>query len=295
MTLRRERLELPDGDFIDIDWTTGKSGPIIIILHGLEGSIESGYASAIMRQIHLLGYRGALIHFRGCSGEPNRLERSYHSGDTKDFDLFIRRLRAQEPHTSMAAVGYSLGGNALLKWLGETHDAKDLLTTAVAVSVPFRLDQAAKAMNRGFSKIYQRMLVKRLQESVIKKFANRPDAEFKPPNVESLNDFYSFDDKVTAPLHGFTGADDYYTRCSSRQFLKDIQVQTLLIHAIDDPFMTPETVPRENELSPSVTLELSPTGGHVGFVSGYFPWKPRYWLEERVAAHLKAKLVYKAT
>lgn len=284
---RRERLELADGDFIDVDWTLGKTGPIVIVLHGLEGSIRSRYAARIMRRIHEMGLRGALPHFRGCSGEPNRLPIGYHSGFTQDIEYFTGLLKQREPQTALAAVGYSLGGNVLLKWLGESANA-GRLETGVAVSVPFDLADASRVIEQGMSRIYKWELLDRMRRSSIRKF-NRVKAPFPLPNIRKIRTFRAFDDKLTAPLHGYRDADDYYARCSSRFFLKNIHVPTLILHAADDPFMSPASVPREDELSPAVTLELSQQGGHVGFVNGSL-LRPNMWLAERISLHLQERL-----
>ena len=285
--IRRERLELPDGDFIDVDWTTGTTGPIVIVLHGLEGSIRSRYAGNIMRRIHELGFRGALPHFRGCSGEPNRLSIGYHSGFTQDLEYFSGLLKQREPHTPLAAVGYSLGGNVLLKWLGESENAGRLVT-GVAVSVPFDLKDCSSAIEKGLSKLYMWELMGRLRRSSQRKF-NRIKSPIPLPNIGSLRTFRQFDDAMTAPLHGYKDADDYYMRCSSRPFLKHIRVPTLVVHSADDPFMTPAVVPREDELSPAVTFELAERGGHVGFVNGSL-FRPKRWVDGRIARHLQAHL-----
>ncbi|MHB8403925.1 MAG: hydrolase [Gammaproteobacteria bacterium] len=285
--IRRERLELPDGDFIDVDWTLGKTGPIVIVLHGLEGSIKSRYAARIMQRIHEMGLRGALPHFRGCSGEPNRLPIGYHSGFTLDLEYFTGLLKQQEPDTPLAAVGYSLGGNVLLKWLGESPHA-DRLKTGVAVSVPFDLADASRVIEQGMSRIYKWSLLDRMRRSSLRKFG-RVKAPFPLPDIRKIRTFREFDDKLTAPLHGYRDADDYYARCSSRFFLKNIRVPTLILHAADDPFMSPASVPREDELSPAVTLELSQQGGHVGFVNGSL-LRPNMWLAERISLHLQDQL-----
>ncbi len=282
--VRRERLELPDGDFIDVDWTLGGAGPIVIVLHGLEGSIKSRYASRILQRLHDMGYRGALPHFRGCSGEPNRLSIGYHSGFTQDLEYVTGLLKQQEPDTPLAAVGYSLGGNVLLKWLGESHHA-GRLATAVAVSVPFDLADASRAIEQGMSRIYKWSLLGRMRRSSIRKF-RQVQAPFLLPDIGKIRTFREFDDKLTAPLHGYRDADDYYTRCSSRFFLKNIRVPTLILHAADDPFMSTASVPREEELSPAVTLELSQKGGHVGFVNGSL-LHPNLWLAGRISLHLR--------
>jgi len=284
---RRERLELPDGDFLDVDWV-GRAGPIVIVLHGLQGSSESSYARGLLREIAARGWRGALMHFRGCSGEANRLPRSYHSGETSDVDWLARELRRREPDTPLAAVAYSLGGNVLLKWLGESG-ARSPLRAAVAVSVPFELGAAADSMRSGLPRIYERYLVRRLRQAVHAKMANGSFAlALSRAAVDRLRSFREFDDTVTAPMHGFASAQDYYDRCSSRSFVCRIEVPTLILHAADDPLMHPEVIPSPEERSEAVSLEVSPKGGHVGFVSGAWPWSARYWLEERIPRFLQA-------
>jgi len=285
--LRRERLETPDGDFIDVDWTTGTSGPIIIVLHGLEGSMRSRYACNMMQTLHAMGLRGAFPYFRGCTGEPNRLPVSYHSGFTQDLEYFSGLLKQREPATPLAAVGYSLGGNVLLKWLGESPNASRLVT-GVAVSVPFDLAACSAAVEKGFSQVYMWELMGRMRRSVTRKF-ERITSPITLPDIGKLRTFREYDDALTAPLHGYKDADDYYTRCSSRQFLKRIQVPTLVLHSSDDPFMTPETVPTEAELSPAVRFELSAKGGHVGFMNGSV-FRPQRWLESRIARHFQEHL-----
>jgi uncharacterized protein len=284
---RRERLELPDGDFVDVDWTLGKTGPIVIVLHGLEGSVKSRYATRIMHRLHAMGLRGALPHFRGCSGEPNRLSIGYHSGFTQDLEYFTNLIVQREPQTQIAAVGYSLGGNVLLKWLGESPNAGRLLT-GVAVSVPFDLADASRVIETGASRIYKWSLLGRMRHSAMRKF-NRVTSPFKLPDIKGIRTFREFDDKLTAPLHGFKDADDYYRQCSSRYFLKRIHVPTLILHALDDPFMSPASVPQEEELSETVTLELSRNGGHVGFVNGSL-LSPNMWLGVRISSHLREYL-----
>lgn len=280
LALRAERLELADGDFLDLAWADVE-GPLVLVLHGLEGSLQSHYAAAVISALAGAGYRPVFMHFRGCSGEPNRLDRAYHSGETGDLAQVVAHVVRVAGQPLFAAIGYSLGGNVLLKWLGEQGAAAPL-TTAVAVSVPFRLQDGAGRMSRGLSKIYQRHLVRRLQAGYRRKFADRPS----PLNVDidALGTFWSFDNQVTAPLHGFRDVRDYYGRSSSRQFLADIRRPTLILHALDDPFMFHDTVPTEAELSDDVTLELSRHGGHVGFVGGRL--LPRYWLEPRILRHL---------
>lgn len=285
----RERLELDDGDFLDLDWVGPRQGPLVLLLHGLEGSIRSKYAAGQLAALQRAGLRGVLMHFRGCSGTPNRLRRGYHSGETGDLDRVVAELRRREPDTPLAAVGYSLGGNVLLKWLGETGEESPL-RTAVAASVPFQLARCSHAVDQGISRFYRNFLMRRMRASYVRKFRSRGDAPYPPDQVRALRSFREFDDAITAPLHGFRDWADYYNQASSLQYLPAIRTPTLILHARDDPFMTPDTPPREADLSPAVRLEISPRGGHVGFVAGRWPWQPRWWLEERMVAHLEQRL-----
>ncbi len=287
LILERERFELPDGDFVDLDWA-GSKGPIVIILHGLEGSIQSPYAQGMLQAIVKNDWRGFCMHFRGCSGEPNRLRRSYHSGETHDLATVVHHLTQREPGVPIAAVGFSLGGNVLLKWLGETGE-QNPLSAAIAVSVPFELQKVSKRIQRGFSKIYQWHLLSCLRKRLEKKF-QEPDAVLDLSDLGKVKTLWEFDEKVTAPLHGFTSAEEYYSRSSSRQFLSKICVPTLLLQALDDPFMTDDIIPDPEELSRHVRLEVTRGGGHVGFVSGKFPWRSEYWLEQRAPLFLKEYL-----
>ncbi len=288
LALRRERIELNDGDFLDLDWGPRTHGPVVLVLHGLEGSSDSPYASGMLEIAHARGWRGVVMHFRGCSGEPNRLPRSYHSGDTEDLADVVSHLRASGDVPALAAVGYSMGGNVLLKWLGE-RGADASLAAAVAVSVPYTLSLTADRLTRGLSRVYQRRLIGDLRAKLRRKFSNRA-SPIDLERAHSSRNFWEFDDRVTAPLHGFKDVHDYYSRSSSRQYLRDIGVPTLMLHAEDDPFMTPEGLPSRDELSPSIALEVSARGGHVGFVHGSLPWRPRYWLEERIPAFLESYL-----
>ena len=288
LELVAERLELPDGDFVDLCWTQKNSGPIVAVFHGLEGSIDSPYAKGIMDAIHRRGWRGVLMHFRSCSKEINRLDRNYHSGDTADIAYFLDTLHERYADTPIAAIGYSLGGNALLKYLGEYAETQRLCT-AVAVSVPFLLGVGADRLNLGFSKIYQRHLISRLKKKMKSKYKDRnPGVDLR--NLDNWSTFRLFDDHVTAPLHGFKSVDDYYTRSSSRQYLSLIKTPCLIIHSIDDPFMTAAAIPNEEELAEPVCLELSDNGGHVGFVDGKYPWQSKSWLEQRIPEFLEQYL-----
>ncbi|MET0071410.1 MAG: hydrolase [Candidatus Thiodiazotropha sp.] len=280
--LRWERVELRDGDFIDLAWQDAE-GPLVLLLHGLEGSLESHYAVPLISALRGAGFRPLFMHFRGCSGEPNRLPRSYHSGATEDLREIVEvlRMRGEPPQ---AVVGISLGGNLLLKYLGES-DRDSGIKAAVAVSVPFNLKSAAMRLERGFSRIYGRHLLRKL----LKSYSNKCRAHAIPgiEGYASIRSIYEFDDRITAVQNGFLDAEDYYTRCSCKQYLQRITTPTLILHAQDDPFMKPDDVPGLQDLGPGVSLELSNRGGHVGFVQGSLPWRPVYWLDFRIPAFLK--------
>lgn len=280
VSCQQEIVELPDGDFIDCRWAGGDVGPIVIILHGLEGSVESHYVKGMMRAALALGWRAVLVHFRSCGETLNRLPRAYHSGDTGDIHEFVTRLRAREPKTPLMAVGYSLGGNVLLKWLGETGKDNPLVS-AVAVSVPFDLDKSTRKMSQGMSWGYQQYFLNPLKKKILEK-AQHHVFPFDMATLKSIVSIREYDEHVTAPLHGFKDAMDYYRQSSARIFMPHIQVPTLLIQSEDDPFMAPNTIPSPNEVSPHVRMEVYEKGGHVGFVSGWNPLKPQYWLEKRI-------------
>ncbi len=256
----------------------------MLVLHGLEGSLESHYTGGLLRVLAEENYTAGLMYFRNCSGEPNRLARSYHSGETGDLDYIVRHILEKHPGRPLVVIGFSLGGNVLLKWLGEQAEASPL-HSAIAISVPFDLNSAALKLEKGLSRIYQRHLLKKLRNSVRRKAARHP-----PPlpleHLRELRTFREFDDRITAPLHGFRDVDDYYSQSSCRQFLKTIHTPTLIIQASDDPFLPTTALPRDTELAAAVTLELSRHGGHVGFISGSNPFHPRYWLEQRIIRRL---------
>lgn len=284
---RRERFELPDGDFVDLDWTGPRdAGATVIMLHGLEGSSSSHYIRALSHQLTLSGLRGVVMHQRGCSGEPNRLARFYHAGETQDLRRVLEYIRATFPRGRIYGAGFSLGGNMLLKWLGEAGGGA-MLDAAVAVSVPFRLEIGAKRLEHGLSRLYQKHLLRSMKHSVaVKKQRMRHPVNDR--ELAACGTFEEIDNCLTAPLHGFRHAGDYYERSSSRQFLGSIRVPTLIIHAADDPFLTPAAIPAADELSGQVRLEVSPHGGHCGFLAGSIPFRPRYWLDERIPAFIKS-------
>lgn len=288
LVTKRERFELSDGDFVDLDWAisnaTPSCSPIVLILHGLEGSIESPYAQGMLHAIARQGWRGVIMHFRSCSGEPNRLPRLYHSGETNDVQEIITILRDREPDTQIAGIGFSMGGNVLLKWLGETRE-KNFLNAAVAVSVPFELDKTVNRLQQGFSRVYEWHIMRQLREKIQTKFSEQ-NSPIDLSNQDMVRTIREFDEKITVPLHGFASVDEYYQKSSSRQYLKHIQIPTLLVQALDDPFMTEDIIPEPHEISAYVQLEVTKNGGHVGFISGKYPWRPEYWLEQRIPLFL---------
>ena len=286
--LERERIELPDGDFLDLDWNGGRTGnaPLVLLLHGLEGSSESPYAWGLVAAFRRNGWPAAVMHFRGCGGEPNRLARLYHSGETGDLAWVVGEMGRRFPNRPLFAAGFSLGGNVLLKWLGELGPGAPL-AGAAAVSVPFDLGRCADRIEQGFSRIYRRHLVGAMHRKIRVKFSAWEESPIDLSRLSGWRTFREFDENVTAPLHGFGGAEDYYRRASSGPFVARIRIPTLIVQAEDDPFIPGSVIPPP---SPSVRVEASPRGGHAGFVAGVIPGRPRYWLEERIPAFFKEVL-----
>ncbi len=293
----RERLWLDDGDFLDLDWhgRHDPKAPLVLVLHGLTGSSNSLYVLGVQQALAARGWASVALNWRGCSGEPNLLPRGYHSGASEDLAETVRHLRAQRPMAPLYAVGYSLGGNVLLKYLGETGSDSQLLG-AVAVSVPFRLDQCADRLGLGFSRIYQAHFMNQMVAYVKTKqrlfahqgMADRLAALERLGPLDGMRTFWDFDGRITAPLHGFSDAADYYTRSSSRYFLDRIQTPSLIIQAADDPFVFRHSLPETEELPPCIQFELHAHGGHVGFVDGS-PLRPGYYLERRIPQWLAAR------
>ena len=288
---RAERFELADGDFVDLAHLPGTGTTRVCLFHGLEGCIDSHYVGALANALNRRGHAVTFMHFRGCSGEPNRLPRAYHSGDTGDIEALLTMLREREPTVSMAAIGFSLGGNALLKYLGERGDAQPL-AVAVAVSVPFDLAACAERINQGFSRLYQRWLIDRMKRSTHARARRVGGLPVDLTAMDRVRTFREFDDCVTAPLHGFDGVDDYYARASSGPWLRHIVTPTLLIQALDDPFVGPEPVPGPTGVGPHTERAVSPHGGHVGFLSGN-PGRPRRWLAQSIPTWLGARLPHR--
>jgi len=316
LTRQRQRLNLPDGDFVDLDWhTTGGSpaAPLVVLFHGLTGSSNSPYILGMQSALGKLGWQSVAMNFRGCSGRPNRLPRVYHSGDTGDIDYLLKYCRQAFPNRSIFTIGYSLGGNALCKWLGENGQAKvissspgDSLTMgqpvnsvidgAVIVSAPYQLARCSTRLDQGFSRVYRRHLISELvgfieqKKLMFKRLGQHKHLQQLQAlgSLDAIKSFWQFDHQVIAPLHGFESAADYYQRSSARQYVPFIRTPTLLVHAQDDPFMPSDVAPAAEECPQQVELVLTPKGGHVGFVlasellNNGLPWKGGYWLERHI-------------
>jgi len=271
---RRERWDTPDGDFIDLDWAQNGSGPLLALFHGLEGSSSSPYARKVAAQALARGWRCVVPHFRGCSGAINRLPRAYHSGDSAELDWILRRLRPD------FAAGVSLGGNALLKWLGEQgEDAARLVRRAAAVSAPIDLAASGHALGSGFNRaIYARHFLVTLRAKADVKIRQH-DLRLNAERVSRSRTLHEFDDLVTAPLHGFRDADDYWARASSGPWLERIRVPTLVLNALNDPFLPHAALAAAaRRAAPDVVLEFPASGGHAGF-PGRGHWLARRILE----------------
>lgn len=299
LALRVERLELPDGDFVDLGWCEDGSesrlkallqgqstAPLAVLLHGLTGGFDSKYARGTALRLLRQGWRVVILQFRGAGPEPNRLPRHYHQGDTEDLRQLLALLRAREPQTPLFTVGWSLGANVMLKYLGE-DGARTPVSAAVAVCAPFQLRPCAERLRTGFSRLYQRHLLGELQRMIQRKHEKVP-LPIDLDKVARARDFFDFDSAATAVLNGFRDAEDYYARSSSAHYLGGITVPVLAIHAKDDPFMTPEIVPDAAQLPPSMTLELCEYGGHVGFCAAGPKLAPHWWLEDRIPEFLLA-------
>jgi predicted alpha/beta-fold hydrolase len=290
LALRRERLELTDGDFVDLGWSGdhNASGPLAVLVHGLAGGFESKYLLGTACQLITKGWRTVILQLRGAGPEPNRLHRCYNQGDTEDLRYFWHLLRKREPEAFIASLGWSLGANVTLKALAEEGPLAPI-NIAAAASVPFIIRPCAERLRTGFSRVYQKRLLDAVKIALRRKHRQVPlSALVNLSAALAAQDFIEYDEACTAPLAGYRNAEDYYANASCGQFLKDIQRSTLVVHALDDPFMTADIVPNVEALSPQVTLELAHNGGHVGFVSAGTLGRPYCWLERRLAEFLHA-------
>ena len=290
-----ERWDTPDGDFVEVHRLGGPArGPRLILLHGLEGTIRSHYAQGLLGEAARRGWAADLLIFRSCGPEMNRTKRFYHSGETSDLALVVERIIREFPAAPIGLAGVSLGGNVLLRFLGERgSDLPPQLCAAAAISVPFDLGRSSQRINRGFSTLYQRFFLRSLKRKVEQKVKRFPDL-VTADRFASLRTLEQFDDVITAPLHGYRDAVDYYTRASSLPALGGISLKTLLLSAVDDPMLPPEVLDEVREAArknPALEIEFVAGGGHAGFVTGSVPWRPFYYAEYRVgeffAEHFK--------
>ncbi len=270
---RRERWETPDGDFIDVDFAlpepAGADAPVLVLFHGLEGCSQSHYARSVMRAAADRGWRGLVPHFRGCSGEPNRLPRAYHSGDSDEGDWILRRVKARYPQASLHAAGISLGGNMLAKWLGERGSEASFVAAAASVGSPLDLAAGGAALSRGVNMIYTKMFLATLRGKALAKTARFPGMA-SAEAIRASRNLYEFDDAYTAPVHGFRDTDDYWSRASGKPWLPAVEVPHLVLNARNDPFVPAASLPRAAEVSRFVHLEQPAHGGHIGFARGGF-------------------------
>lgn len=281
----RERIETPDDDFIDLDWSTVGSKKLVIVLHGLEGSADRAYVRGVVKRLNDQGWDGLGFNFRGCSGEDNRQARSYHSGETEDLDLIIQKVKKMDVYKQVAIVGFSLGGNVVLKYVGERGANLDsLITHAIGISVPCHLESGSAQLSQWYNKIYMnRFLVTLKEKAEDKRSLIEHLVDFE--KIHGSKDFYGFDHHLTAPINGFESAIDYWTKSSSKQFLPNIKIPTLMINAIDDSFLGEESYPRALAKDhPFFFLETPKYGGHVGFAGT--DSKGYYWTDNRVVEFL---------
>ncbi len=276
---RRERWTTPDDDFIDVDFARPEpaeaAAPIVVLFHGLEGSSASHYARAVMRGFADLGWRGLVAHFRGCSGEPNRLLRAYHSGDSDEGDWILRRVHARWPQARLHAIGVSLGGNMLAKWLGERAEDAQIVTAAASVGSPLDLAAGGAALGRGFNRVYTKMFLASLKPKALAKLERFPGTT-DAGRLRASRNLYEFDNAYTAPVHGFRNTEDYWDRASGKPWLAEVRVPHLVLNALNDPFVPAASLPRAGEVSRFVQLEHPSEGGHIGFARSPFPGRLDY-------------------
>ncbi|MFM0175958.1 YheT family hydrolase [Paraburkholderia sediminicola] len=304
VSFRRERWDTPDGDFIDLDWVqhdghqTGASlasdavphipadtAPLFVLFHGLEGSSGSHYAASLMAAAREYGWHGVVPHFRSCSGALNRMPRFYHLADSNEVDWVLRRLRAAH-RGPVVAAGVSLGGNVLLRWLGERReDAASVISAAAAISTPIDVHAGGRALSQGFGLVYTRSFLKTLKQKAEQKLVQFPGL-FDRDAMLASRTMYEFDNAVTAPVHGFRDTDDYWSTATTRPLLPHIQVPTLVLNARNDPFLPAEALPSRHEVSAAVELDQPKHGGHAGFMTGPFPGRID-WLSRRVFGYLE--------
>lgn len=292
LALIDETIELPDGDFLALAWTEIpsklKPKPIIVILHGLEGSKDSHYVQGLMSACKERGWIALIMHFRGCNGKPNRQAASYHSGDTRDITFLAERLKNLFQHSPLFLVGFSLGGNVVSKYLAEQVDSPFM--AASIICAPLNLAKCSDAINTGFARFYQHYLLSTLKEATKEKVALGLVTHISADAVDTLTTIRAFDEQVTAPLNGFNNAEHYYQQASGITTLHTITLPCLVIHAEDDPFLGDKTIDITQPIPEHMTIEVSRKGGHMGFISGNNPLKPTFWLDQRIPKFIEQQL-----
>ena len=286
LPLRTEWLSTPDGDHLEIhELDAFGSVPRVLMLHGLEGTLRSHYVAPVFEHARARGWGAALLMHRGCGDAPNQARRFYHSGETSDLAFVFEALARRHRGSRWLLAGVSLGGNVLLKWLGELGEAADpRIAAAATVSVPYDLEAGSRHIGKGFARVYDRTFLRSLRRKALAKLDRYPDL-LDPARLRQVRCIFDFDDAVTAPVHGFSDARDYYSRSSSLQYLPRVSVPTFLLSATDDPFLPPAVLDRVRDAAarnPRLTLEITARGGHVGFVEGPVPWRARYYAESRM-------------
>ncbi|MCH9644675.1 MAG: alpha/beta fold hydrolase [Gammaproteobacteria bacterium] len=277
VALRWEELNLPDGDFIDLAWTGPVDAPIVVLLHGVEGSVASHYIQEMMRNFLDHGMQVVTMHFRSCSGRMNRLAPFYDGGDIRgDFKFLVDTLNRRHPNLPIFAMGFSMGGNVLMRYLAHHHDSP--LRAAVSVSMPFELDKSSDYL----IPFYQHVLLRSLKKKLEIKFNDGLVMPIKREILKDMHTVRDFDSMITAPTFGYQTVEEYYQDASSRRYLKDVKHPGMIFHAMDDPFVPADSMPEAKELSPTLTLDVSQNGGHMGFLKGGLPWRPAYWLTQRI-------------
>ena len=280
-----QRLDMPDGDFVDLAWSEdprqATHKPRLVVFHGLEGSLHSPYAHGLIDAARKQGWLGVVMHFRGCSGVPNRMKRIYHSGETEDGSYFLNWLSTRYGKAPTAAVGFSLGGN-MLACLMAKQGADCTLQAGVVVSAPLMLEHCSKHIEKGFSRVYQHYLLNLLKKNAARKLRSYPGTlPVDMRQLKGVRRLREFDDLITSKIHGFADAIDYYRQCSAMPLLPQIKTPTLIIHAKDDPFMDHHVIPDTAILPANIEYQLTRYGGHVGFVGGTLR-RPEMWLEQRI-------------
>jgi len=281
----RKRVELNDGDFIDLDFSVVNSNKVVVLIHGLEGSSTSTYIVSLSKILNENGYDTVAINLRGCSGEPNRLLSSYHSGKTEDVDEVIQFIQSNFDYKEINLVGYSLGGNLTLKYIGE--QLRPDINAAIAVSVPCDLSSSSFVLNKLSNRIYLNRFLKTLKEKAFQKLEQFPDSFLTKDAIQNIKNFREFDDLYTGPANGFINGEDYYLKNSCKQFIPAIKTKSLLINALDDPFLTPDCYPLiEAKNNSFFHLETPKYGGHVGFVT-YLNITKQLWCENRILTFIE--------